>query len=49
MKIVYSDNEAMKWFLENHSGSVKCSCNGVELVVNNYGSANKFFREQAAK
>lgn len=46
MKKVYSDTEAMVWFLENHSGKVICVRNGVEKTVDNYGCANKFFRGQ---
>lgn len=45
MEKVYSDLEAMKWFLENHTGKVICVKNGKEKVVDNYGCANKFFRE----
>lgn len=46
MDKVYSDLEAMKWFLENHSGKVICVKDGKEKVVDNYGCANKFFREK---
>lgn len=45
MEKVYSDSEAMQWFLENHSGSVICVSGDVEKTVNCYGEANKFFRE----
>lgn len=46
MDKVYSDKEALNWFLENHEGSVICVSNGVEFTADHYPAANKFFKEQ---
>lgn len=43
MKEVHSLEQAMKWFLENHSGNVVCVKGKEKLEVDSYHSATQFY------
>lgn len=44
MKKVYSESEAMEFFLGNCSGNCICVKRGIEIEVNCFPDAVRFFR-----